>query len=359
MGPTPFKHSASPEITTIIPTYRRPQLLGRAARSAAVQQGVRVLVRICDNASGDATPQVARELATEGHALEYISRDKNMGAVANYVASVDDIRTPFFSLLADDDYLLPGFYQRALTALRANPQAMFWVGTTLNVSPEGQIWDARMEQWPRDGIYCGIEGVMLMTGGGAPNWTAMVFRTEILRASGFIDPSIGGPSDLDFTLRMAALHTFIVERVPVAVSTLNPESFSATKPLRAFWPGWQIMMGKARTLPGLEPDQAQTLLAALRVDARRMLFRRGINALAKGRVEFAHDAAEELRQLGRLRARILSILASASQRFPWVQRGIASSYGWAERAIVRRRRKLQVRHGHLLKDPPRASAVEK
>lgn len=359
MGPIPSKYSGSPEITTIIPTYRRPQLLSRAARSAAVQQGVRVLVRICDNASGDATPQVAEDLAAEGHRLEYISRDQNLGAVANYVASVQDIGTPYFSLLADDDYLLPGFYQRALTALQANPQAMFWVGTTLNVSPEGQIWDARMERWPRDGVYGGIEGVMLMTGGGAPNWTAMVFRTEILRTSGFIDPSIGGPSDLDFTLRMAALHTFIVERVPVAVSTLNPESFSATKPLDAFWPGWERMMDKARTLPGLKHDQAQRLLLALRADARRMLFRRGINALAKGRVEFARHAAEELRQLSRLRAWMLSILASASRRFHWVQRGIASLYGWVEMAIVSRRRDLQDRHGHLLVSPPRASAVEK
>ena len=318
-----------------------------------------MLVRICDNASGDATPQVARDLVAEGFELEYIQRKENLGAVANYLSSVGDIRTPHFSLLADDDYLLPGFYQRALAALQQNPEAMFWVGTTLNVSPDGRIWDARMERWPRDGVYSGMEGVMLMTGGGAPNWTAMVFRTEILRTSGFIDPSVGGPSDLDFTLRMAALHTFIVERIPVAVSMLNPESFSATKPLDAFWPGWKRMMDKAPALPGLTQEQGQMLLAALRVDARRMLFRRGVNALASERVEFAHDAAMELRQLGRLRACVLATLASASRRFRWVQRGIAVFYAWAERAIVGSRKRLQDRHGHLLKDPPRPGAVEK
>ena len=359
MGPAPTKQGGGPDITTIIPTYRRPQLLSRAARSAAAQQGVRVLVRICDNASGDATPHVAQDLTGEGFELEYILRKENLGAVANYLSSVEDVRTPYFSLLADDDYLLPGFYQRALTALQQNPEAMFWVGTTLNVSPDGRIWDARMERWPRDGVYSGMEGVMLMTGGGAPNWTAMVFRTEILRTSGFIDPSVGGPSDLDFTLRMAALHLFIVERVPVAVSTLNPESFSATKPLHAFWPGWERMMEKAPTLPGLTHDQGQTLLAALRVDARRMLFRRGVNALASGRVDFASDAAVEIRQLDRFRAWLLANLASASHRFHWVQRGAAIFYAWAEKAIVSRRKKLQDRHGHLVKDPPRPGAVEK
>lgn len=199
---------------------------------------------------------------------------------------------------------------------------------------------------------------MLMTGGGAPNWTAMVFRTEMLRTSGFIDPSIGGPSDLDFTLRMAALHTFIVERVPVAVSMLNPESFSATKPLDAFWPGWQKMMEKAPTLPGLTHVQGLMLRNALRVDARRMLFRRGVNALARGRVAFACDAAKELQKLSRARAWLLSSLASASQQLRWVQRSIAVTYAWAEGAIVSRRKELQGRHGHLLKDPPRSGAVE-
>lgn len=349
----PVDTHLAPAVTTVLPTYRRPRLLRRAAQSATTQAGARVVLRICDNASADGTGDVAASLADAGHRVEYICRPHNVGATGNYVLGVQGIGTPFFSLLADDDYLLPGFYQKAIEDLDRHPKAMFWVGTTLNVSPSGEVWDARIERWPRDGIYQGLKGVLAMTGGLAPNWTGILFRSEVLARPGFIDPEAGGPADFDCTLRMAARHPFFVRRVPVAVSTLNPSSFSATQPLQAFWPGWQRMLRNVAGFDGLTPAERRRLADALSRDARRMLFRRGIHAMAHGRPDFAQAAAAALREFGGagLRAPGLDLVRLAC-RAPGAQPLFASAYRVLERRLVASRSSLQSRHGHLLSGAP-------
>ncbi|RNF84269.1 glycosyltransferase family 2 protein [Montanilutibacter psychrotolerans] len=343
----------SPLLTTVIPTYRRPQLLRRAILSAIEQDGVEVCVRVCDNASGDGTREVVAGLAAEHPQVAYHCHPQNVGAVANFAFGVRDIQTPFFSLLSDDDYLLPQFYQRALAGLAANPRAMFWVGTTLNVDADGRIWDARMDRWPRDGMYLQPEGAMAMTAGMAPTWIGIVFRREVLEQLDFLDPETLGPSDLDYTLRLAARFPFVVERVPVAVFTLNASSISATQPMAAFWPGWLRMFQKVPRYEGLTDADRDRLLAALKADARRMLFRRGVHALAAGRRDFAREAATALARdcSRRLPAMALRALAGACEHIPGVQSALSWGYRKAEMRIVASRGGLQQRYGHLLRDP--------
>lgn len=280
-------------ITTLIPTFQRSRLLRRAIMSASTQQSARV--HVLDNASADDTTSVVDELQKTQANIIYTRRSVNIGAAANFADSVNHLTTPYFSLLSDDDYLLPGFYARALAALEAAPNAMFWVGCTLGCGEDGKIWDARVMRWPRDGLYSPPEGVIQMCHGLAPTWTGIVFRTEVLRQSGFIDPRTAGPSDLDFLLRLASRHDFLLERVPVAVFTFNPSSFSATEPLSSFWPGWRQMFANISSNSALAEGDRFQLLDALATDAQRMLFRRGLNAIAARRPGFAADAACVLR----------------------------------------------------------------
>jgi len=341
---------ATPDITTVIPTFRRPRLLQRAITSAVAQEGVAARVAVFDNCSGDETADAVAMLAQRHPGVVYHSHARNLGASANFEFGVRSVDTPFFSILSDDDYLLPGFYRRALAGLAAHPEAMFWVGTTLNVDERGTIWDARLARWPRAGIYLPPEGAMAMTGGMAPTWTGIVFRREVLDLAGFIDPGTAGPSDLDYTLRLGARFPYLLEQEPVAVFTLNSEGFSATQPLSSFWPGWLKMFRNVQALPVLSVAERERLLAALHVDARRMLFRRGINALAAGRRDYACEAADALAMhySQHARAAVLRGLASGCGRIPGMQPALTQAYRLLERRIVRSRRQLQQRYGRLL-----------
>lgn len=339
------------DITTVIPTYRRPRLLRRAIASAVEQEGVDVRVAVFDNCSGDETPEVVAALARAYPQVRYHCHPNNLGPLANFDFGVRSVDTPFFSILSDDDYLLPGFYRGALAGLAAHPEAMFWIGVTLNVDEQGTIWDARLERWPRSGMYVPPAGAMAMTGGMAPTWTGIVFRREILEMAGFIDPETIGPSDLDYTLRIGARFPYLFEKVPVAVFTINSGAFSATQPMSSFWPGWLKMFRNVQALPGVDASGRERLLAALHTDAQRMLFRRGINALAGGRRDYAREAAAALTthygQRGR--AGLLRGVASACERIPGMQSVLSWSYRTLEGRIVSSRRNLQRQYGHLLR----------
>lgn len=339
-------------VTTVIPTYRRPQLLKRAI-SSALAQGSAARVSVFDNCSGDETPDVVARLATGEDRIRYHVQPRNLGALANFECGVRSVETPFFSILSDDDYLLPGFYERALAGLEAHPEAMFWVGITLNVDTSGCIWDARLTRWEEEGLYHPPGGALAMTGGTAPTWTGIVFRREVLDLLGFVDPEALGPSDLDYTIRLGAILPFVFEKVPVAVFTINPEGFSETQPLSSFWPGWLKMLSNVQHLAGLDEEARQRLLDALNRDAKRMLFRRGVNALAAGRSDFADDAADVLEDHYSLRFRpsMLRFLAASCRGVPGFQRSLAYGYRTLERSIIRSRSELGDKYAHLLLAP--------
>ena len=346
-------HLASPCITTIIPTYRRPTLLRRAINSALSQEGALLRVSVFDNASGDMTRDMVSELSKQDGRLLYHCHEKNLGAAANFEFGLRDVTTPFFSILSDDDYLLPGFYRLALEDLVKHPDAMFWAGITLNVDNTGVIWDARVDRWPREGVFTPPGGLMAMMHGMAPIWTGIVFRREILDSIGFPDQQALGPSDLDFILKAAATHPFILRKYPSAVFTLNPLSFSATQPLSSFWPGWKKMIINTEASAALDDHSRPIALAALNQDARDMLFRRGANALSARRYDFVRDAVDALEvHFGRSsRSWILRAVASACKRFKWCQYVYTYAYRTAERRIVKSRVGLESRFGHLIIRP--------
>ncbi len=341
--------SVSPILTTVIPTFRRPSLLQRAVESAASQAtSFPFTVDVFDNASSDHTGDVVAALRDEFANVRYTCREHNIGATANFTRAVASVESPYFSLLSDDDYVLPGFYERAVAALEREPQAAFWAGVTLAVGPDQKIWFARGLDYPCDGVYPAGDGAVRMTGGRAPTWTGIVFRTSAVTAAGFIDCRTGGPSDLDFLLRLACRYPYMVERVPVAVFSLNPSSFSATQPLESFWPGWQQLIANAALEPDIERDVRDRLLAALARDARRMLFRRGLHAAANRRRRFASDASAALIQDCRAPVAGWVVHLAALFARPALSAGLMrAAYRGIERFLVASRQK-RVAYAHLL-----------
>lgn len=340
-----------PLITTIIPTFRRPRLLRRAITSVLEQTEAPLRVCVYDNASGDETADVVRKMADTDARLGYHCHSANIGAAANFDFGLHQVSTPLFSILSDDDYLLPGFYQRAMAGLTAHPEAMFWAGMTLHVDEAGTIWYARVRDLPREGLLAPPEGFMAMTGGMAPAWTSIVFRRDVLDIEGFPDPETRGPSDLEYCLRLAARFPYVLEKYPSAVLTLNSASFSATQPMSSFWPGWKRMLQRFNDDGDLDQAFKREALAALRSDAQRMLFRRGANALAAGRLEFARDAAEALQDDCGLpgRARLLRVIAGACEHSALAQRAYTLAYRAAEARIVKSQSALQAKYGSLLR----------
>lgn len=342
---------AQPLITTVIPTYRRAKLLRRAIESALDQEGPALLVHVFDNNSSDETSAEVAAIAVRDPRLRYHKHESNIGAAANFEFGLRSVATPYFSILSDDDYLLPGFYRRALEELEAQPEAMFWAGMTLNVDEGGKIWYARVDQWAREGLFTPPEGLMAMLHGRFPIWTGIVFRRTVFDAIGFPDRATLGPSDFDFMLKAGARFKYILRKFPAAAFTLHSASFSSTQPLMSFWPGWQQIFRNIEANTDLSPNLKSRVLRELNRDARRMLFRCSANALSLRRYDYCRDAAAAFEnQYGKgPRPAFLRLLTAICASLPGMQRVYTAAYRWAERCLVQSRSDLEIRFGHLIR----------
>jgi glycosyltransferase involved in cell wall biosynthesis len=113
--------TSRPLVTTVIPTYRRPVLLRRAIESALNQTRPDGMVAVFDDASGDETEAVVGEVANRDPRVTYHRHATNLGLAGNFRFALDHVETPYFSILSNDDMLLPHMYEAALGALESHP----------------------------------------------------------------------------------------------------------------------------------------------------------------------------------------------------------------------------------------------
>src|SRR5690348_10239788 len=104
----------APLVTTVIPTFRRPETLARCIRSVLEQSQPDLVVRVYDDDSGDETEMVVGDIAAQDARVRYVRHPRRLGSAANFNYGLRQVQTPFFHFLSDDDYLLPDFHQHAL-----------------------------------------------------------------------------------------------------------------------------------------------------------------------------------------------------------------------------------------------------
>ncbi len=340
-----------PTISTVIPTFRRPQLLRRAILSVLSQNGPPLEVCVFDNASGDNTARIVAELAAIDPRVRYFCHERNIGGVANFRHALSQVSTPFFTLLCDDDIMLPGFFEQAMRGFETHAEAAFWAGVTVRITPEGTVYDARVENWPREGLFSPPEGLLQMTGGMAPLITGIVFRREVIEEIGLTELDIGAPSDYDFLLRIAAQKSFIISKRAVAMFTLNPHAMSEQAPFSAHWPGWLNIIRNVTSIQALSSETRQRVDQALNAESRRMLFRRSAYALSKRDHDFVRQAAQVLRQHYGIwfHSNLLLLLSTLCGNLAPAQWCYTKTYEAATLVALTRRSALQKRYGMLFR----------
>lgn len=105
-----------PTLTVIIPTRNRHALLREAIHSCFADLPTGVEVMVSDNASTDATPEVAKEFS----GLRYVRRERLLPMAEHWNQCVAECTSSFIKVLCDDDWVLPGALKRELSYLEAD-----------------------------------------------------------------------------------------------------------------------------------------------------------------------------------------------------------------------------------------------
>jgi hypothetical protein len=144
----------------------------------------------------------------------------------NFAHGITKVSTPFFSILSDDDLLLPNFYQTAIAALEKHPEAGFFHGGLLFAGPDGNVVYTSENRWRKHGLIGPVDLFRSFLPGSWLTWTSTVFRTECVRAVGGIDIAVGHTGDVDLLQRLAVAHQAFLDPRPCAVFTMHPGSAS-------------------------------------------------------------------------------------------------------------------------------------
>lgn len=217
-----------PFITTVIPTYRRPELLRRAILSVLGQTYPYVRACVFDNASSDETEAVVTALMRRDPRIYYHRHHENIGPYPNFNFGMRAVGTPYFSLLSDDDVLAPDFYAQAMKAFQRYSNAMFVCMPTMVVDTALRVISPPICV---DDVHYYEQGVAVkgMLEGTVPGtWTGIVFRYEVCDAVGLVGTTEGSCADGGFVYHVAARFPGVVAPGVAAVLMAHEDSFSGS-----------------------------------------------------------------------------------------------------------------------------------
>ena len=113
-----------PLVSIGLPVHDGERFLRAALESNLAQTFEDFELVVCDNASTDATPEILREFAARDPRVRIQRHDQNLGAAANYNATVELARGTFFRWTTHDDLVAPTHLERLLEAFEQGPASM-------------------------------------------------------------------------------------------------------------------------------------------------------------------------------------------------------------------------------------------
>jgi glycosyltransferase involved in cell wall biosynthesis len=110
-------------VTVCIPNYNHGRFIGEALESVLTQSLPPAEVIVIDDASTDDSVAVVERIAAQHANVRLIRKSVNSGVFESTARGLAESTGEFFFLLAADDRVLPGFFERSIALLREHPEA--------------------------------------------------------------------------------------------------------------------------------------------------------------------------------------------------------------------------------------------
>lgn len=196
-------------ITTVLPTFRRPALLKRAVLSVLNQSRQDFVVQILDNASGDETEAVVRELMRADSRIRYHRQAENIGAIRNIIAGLGAVQTRYFNILCDDDALMPEFFATTVGIHEAGEPAAF-VATRVAVLDDAGAISTPFPHPDRRTRLSSLDGIVRCVRIGV-SLPGVMYRTSVMQ-------QVGAPRTAWWNWTESGWHALAASQAPIEFS---------------------------------------------------------------------------------------------------------------------------------------------
>lgn len=243
-----------PEVSVVVPTHNRPELMKLAVESVLSQgieeQGEVIIVF-------DASPIEVPDLAIpDGWTVRGIANTRSRGLAGARNSGIDDARGRLIAFLDDDDEWLPGKLAAQLRRFKASPEAII-VGTAMVVD-DGENSHVRLV--PQESLS--HESFLRNRNPGVHS-SSLMFRREVLHGElGLIDEDLPRSygEDYDILLRGSALGLVSVVNEPLVRVLWSGQSY--------YFGQWAAYAEALQYLLRKHPDFATIPAALGRIEAQ-------------------------------------------------------------------------------------------
>ena len=256
-------------ITICIPTYRRPSFLKRAISSALNQTWKDIQIFISDDASHDETKSILEQFVKEDSRVNFISHKQNVGMLANYQYMIGKVGTEYFSLLSDDDQLLPNFCEVAVKGLSRDPELAFFACSTIVYSQEKGILKVSLNKWAREGRFDPPYGLCEMVT-KYPFPMNVLFRTTRARQAkiDMQNPHIWDP---DFLMQLAAQFPFAISKTICGIFSHHIGSLTSSQTSLVFIQAMNRLQERVDEFPKIDDLLKEKIKGLIKLDIARAL----------------------------------------------------------------------------------------
>jgi len=212
---------SAPDVTVVIPTRNRANILAGAVMSALGQRGVTVEVIVIDDSSTDDTP--ARLAGIGDDRLHVIRRQSSSGVSAARNHGLERAQGEWVAFLDDDDLWAPDWLATATAAGRRAGAGLVYGGRWL-VRADRQVIGARPGADPRDLP----DSLSFANTVGVP--AAVLMRTDVIRSAGGFDERLSAFADWEAWIRMLRVTSATDIGDLLIAYTVYPDNMVARNP---------------------------------------------------------------------------------------------------------------------------------
>ncbi|GGH49055.1 hypothetical protein GCM10010921_26980 [Microbacterium album] len=200
LRPEPSRARAT--VSVVVPCFNYARFLEQAVGSALRQRGVDVEVIVVDDASTDASLQVARRLAHADPRVRVLANARNLGPVHTFNRGLRAATGEFLVRLDADDLLTPGALERAAAVFQHLPSVGMVYGRPLHFAHARGPARLRARSWT---VWDGRAWLEARCAAGDNVITSpeVVVRRSILAAIGG-QRDLAHTHDMELWLRIAA-----------------------------------------------------------------------------------------------------------------------------------------------------------
>lgn len=138
---------SAPALVSIgLPVYNEERFIDETLRSLRALDWPNLEIIICDNASTDATGEIARRHADEDPRLRYERADANRGVIANFRHAADQARGEYFMWAGGHDLWSGNLVRECVALLETHPNASLAFGSSCWIGVDGTSF-ARESGW--------------------------------------------------------------------------------------------------------------------------------------------------------------------------------------------------------------------